>query len=101
MGEKPSLILNVLSGAYIDMFRAKAARNSGKSKQDVVKDWPRAYARRDFVVDKAMTAQNRYSAASLLRCMDILLLAEQKMKSSGGDENVLLDETVAKLFAVR
>ena len=83
------------------MFRAKAARNSGKSKQDVVKDWPRAYARRDFVVDKAMTAQNRYSAASLLRCMDILLLAEQKMKSSGGDENVLLDETVAKLFAVR
>ena len=101
MGEKPSLILNVLSGAYIDMFRAKAARNSGKSKQDVAKDWPRAYARRDFVVDKAMTAQNRYSAASLLRCMDILLLAEQKMKSSGGDENVLLDETVAKLFAVR
>ena len=52
-------------------------------------------------MDKAMTAQNRYSAASLLRCMDILLLAEQKMKSSGGDENVLLDETVAKLFAVR
>ncbi|MGN0628814.1 MAG: DNA polymerase III subunit delta [Oscillospiraceae bacterium] len=101
MGERPSLILSVLSGTYIDMFRAKAARNSGKSRQDMVRDWPRAYARREFVADKAMTAQGKYSAASLLRCLEILLSAEQKMKSSGGDENVILDETVAKLFAVR
>ena len=67
----------------------------------MVRDWPRAYARREFVADKAMTAQGKYSAASLLRCLEILLSAEQKMKSSGGDENVILDETVAKLFAVR
>ncbi len=101
MGERPPLILSVLAGVYIDMFRAKAARNSGKSKQDIVKAWPKAYSRRDFVVDKAMTLQNKYSAEALLHCMDILLSAEQRMKSSGGDENVILDETVAKIFAVR
>ncbi len=101
MGEKPSLVLSVLSGAYIDIFRAKSARNCGKSKQEIVKDWPKSYARRDFVVDKAMALQSRYSAASLLQCMDMLLSAEQRMKSSGGDENVILDETVAKIFTVR
>ena len=100
LGEKPPAVLSALSGAFIDMYRAKTARSCGKTKADIAKSWPRAYARRDFVIDKAMTAQQKYSSAALRACLDILLSAEQSMKSTGGDDFVLLDETVAKIFAI-
>lgn len=102
MGEAAPLILNILSGMYIDMFRAKAARSNGKTKNDIAADWPKSYPKpRQFLIDKALTAQSRYSAKSLLLCIDTLLDAEQRMKSTGGNPDVILDETVAKLFSVK
>lgn len=102
MGEKAPLILNILSSNYIDMFRAKAARSCGKTKNDIAADWPKSYPKpRQFLIDKALTAQGRYSNAALLQCIDTLLDAEQRMKSTGGNEDIILDETVAKLFSIR
>ncbi len=102
MGEKAPLILNILSGSYIDMFRAKSARACGKTKADIAKDWPKSYPKkRQFLIDKALTAQSRYSSEALLRCIDTLLDAEQRMKSTGGNEDVILDETIAKLFSIK
>ncbi|MBQ7123943.1 MAG: hypothetical protein IJO01_04955 [Oscillospiraceae bacterium] len=102
MGEKAPLILNILSSNYIDMFRAKAARSCGKTKNDIAADWPKSYPKpRQFLIDKALTAQSRYSNAALLQCIDTLLDAEQRMKSTGGNEDIILDETVAKLFSIR
>ena len=102
MGESAPLILNILSGMYIDMFRAKSARSSGKTKFDVAADFPKSYPKpRQFLIDRAMTAQSRYSSEALLRCLDTLLDAEQRMKSTGGDADIILDETVAKLFSIK
>ncbi|MBR3935060.1 MAG: hypothetical protein IKJ57_00750, partial [Oscillospiraceae bacterium] len=102
MGEAAPLILNILSGMYIDMFRAKTARSCGKTKNDIAADWPKSYPKpRQFLIDKALTAQSRYSAKSLLLCIDTLLDAEQRMKSTGGNPDIILDETVAKLFSVK
>ena len=102
MGESAPLILNILSGMYIDMFRAKSARSSGKTKFDVAADFPKSYPKpRQFLIDRAMTAQSRYSSEALLYCLDTLLDAEQRMKSTGGDADIILDETVAKLFSIK
>lgn len=102
MGEPAPLILNILSTAYIDMFRAKSARSCGKTKNDIASDWPKSYPKpRQFLIDKALTAQSRYSAKSLLLCLDIILDAEQRMKSTGGNDELILEETVAKLFSVK
>ena len=102
MGESAPLILNILSGMYIDMFRAKSARSSGKTKFDVAADFPKSYPKpRQFLIDRAMTAQSRYSSEALLLCLDTLLDAEQRMKSTGGDADIILDETVAKLFSIK
>lgn len=100
LGEKPPAVLAALSGTFIDMFRAKAARSAGKTKQDIVKSWPRSYARREFVVDKAMVAQQKYSSSALCKCLELLLSAEQSIKGSGANDDVVLDETVAQIFAV-
>ena len=102
MGESAPLILNILSSMYIDMFRAKAARAEGKTKFDIAADFPKSYPKpRQFLIDKALTAQGRYSSAALLECIDTLLDAEQRMKSTGGDSDIILDETVAKLFSIK
>ena len=45
-----------------------------------------------------MASQQRYSAAALRACLDILLSAEQSMKSTGAADDVILDEAVAKIF---
>ena len=102
MGESAPLILNILSGMYIDMFRAKAARSAGKTKFDIAADFPKSYPKpRQFLIDRALTAQSRYSSEALLQCIDTLLDAEQRMKSTGGDGDIILDETVAKLFSIK
>ncbi len=102
MGESAPLILNILSGMYIDMFRAKAARSAGKTKFDIAADFPKSYPKpRQFLIERALNSQSRYSSEALLLCIDALLSAEQRMKSTGGDENVILDETVAKLFSIK
>ena len=100
LGQNPNSVLAALSGAFVDMYRAKAARSCGKIKSDMMRDWSRSYARRDFVIDKAMSAQQKYSAALLRECLDILLSAEQMMKGSGGDDDIILDEAVAKIFYI-
>ena len=102
MGESAPLILNILSGMYIDMFRAKSARAIGKTKFDIASDFAKSYPKpRQFLIDRALTAQSRYSSAALLECIDTLLDAEQRMKSTGGDQDIILDETVAKLFSIK
>ncbi len=102
MGESAPLILNILSGIYIDMFRAKAARSAGKTKFDIAADFPKSYPKpRQFLIERALTSQSRYSSEALLQCIDTLLDAEQRMKSTGGDGDIILDETVAKLFSIK
>lgn len=102
LGEKAPVILSVLSGSYVDIFRAKMAKNAGKSQEDIRNDWPKNYSgNRSFLIGKALRAQERYTKKELLTCLDILLSAERRMKSTALDEDVILDETVASLFALR
>ncbi len=102
MGEAAPLILNILSANYVDMFRAKAARGEGKTKFEIAADFPKNYPKpRQFIIDRALNSQGRYSSKALLECIDILLSAELKMKSTGGDPDIILDETVARLFSVK
>ena len=101
-GEPASLVLNILSASYVDIFRAKAARSSGKGKNDIAADFPKSYPpKRQFIIDRALSSASRYSAESLLQCIEILLSADQKMKTTGADDDIILDETVAKLFSIK
>ncbi len=102
MGEAAPLVLNILSSNYVDLFRAKSAKNCGKTKFDLAADFAKSYPKpKQFIIDRAINAQGKYSQKSLLECINILLEGEKLMKSSGIDQNILLEETVAKLFFVK
>jgi len=98
MGEEPSSILANLSGAYVDLFRARCAAACGKTKSDMAKDWPQSYAGREFIAERAMRNRSLYSAAALSGMLDILLTADRKIKSTGTDPRTVLEEAVGRLF---
>lgn len=102
MGEAPQMVLFALSSNYIELLRAKTARAEGKTSSDLISDFPKSYSgNRNFLAGKAMTAQRSYSQKAILEALELLRLADIKMKSTGIDNTLILEETVAKLFTIK
>lgn len=99
-GEPIPLVFNILGSAYLKMLKAKLAKSQGVSVAGLMEDYPKDF-KTEWVANKTISAQSRYSKKGLLECLDILVGAEQRIKSSNGDERVILDETLARLFAVK
>lgn len=95
--EPPSKILAVLSGAFVDLYRGYAARQAGMTASQAAIDL--GYAKnRKFVVKNAMTNSGSYSAPQIGKMLSLLADADFQIKSTGGDDRVLLEQTIAKLF---
>ena len=99
-GEEPTAILYRISETYINMARAKAARAAGKTAADMAGDFPKQFAGRAFLADRAMRAQQAFSREALQKSIGILLDGEMRMKSSRADNEVILQEVLVRLFAV-
>jgi DNA polymerase-3 subunit delta len=94
--EPPVSILAVLAMAYADLYRARVAKDEGKSPADVISAF--GY-RSDFRVNSAFSA--RISAEAIRQSLRVLLDCDLKMKSTGLDDKILLEKAVAELFAAR
>jgi DNA polymerase-3 subunit delta len=94
--EQPVAILAVLAMSYADLYRARVAKDEGKTPADVISAF--GY-RSGFRVNNAFSA--RISANAARQSLSILLDCDLKMKSTGLDDKILLEKAVAELFAVR
>lgn len=94
--EQPVAILSVLTMSYVDLYRARVAKDAGKSPADVVAQF--GYKGREFRVNNAWNS--RLSPAVLRRALVCLLDCDRKIKSTGVDDTVLLEQTVIRLFAL-
>ena len=94
--ERPEIILSTLSSIYIDMYRMRAASESGKTVKDVASDFK--YGKRDFVLKNASANSARYSTKALREILDIILETDVGIKSKPSDNKILLETLVAKLF---
>ncbi len=94
---EPIVILNALSGAYLDFYRAKIAKITGVLPSQAAEQlgYPK---NREWVLNKAMNAVSRLRIDYLRSTIFILNEADGKMKSSSVDNRTLLEQTVAKLF---
>lgn len=100
---EPIAILSVLSGNYVDMYRAKAAENDGIRPRDIANDF--GYYGRGFVLDNAASAARRLSAAQLSDCLGVLLEADRALKSTRvldktGYARTMLEQTVVRLMMI-
>ncbi len=97
--EEPISILAVIASYYIDMYRAKCARTTGVSENDVLDYYN--YGGRKWILSNAARDGAKISVEALRNAIDILSETDEMMKSTSVDNNLLLEETIAKLLLIR
>ena len=96
--EEPTAVLAVLSGAYVDLYRAKVALAAGEQADTLANDF--AYRGKEFRLRNAARDCSRLSLGVLRGSLDVLAAADTQMKSSRTDKRVLLEETAARLIVL-
>ncbi|MCL2033702.1 MAG: DNA polymerase III subunit delta [Oscillospiraceae bacterium] len=93
--ESPVAILAVLEMSFVDMYRARAAKNEGKTTEDM----SRAFGyKSSYRVQNAFSS--RLSSQQLRRALNTLYDCDLKMKSTGIDDKILLEKAVTELFLI-
>jgi len=94
--ESPVTILTILSMAFVDMYRAAAARKAGVPAPEAKKAY--GYGGSGFRYDKGVQNQRRFSLPALEDILELLADADSRMKASGVDPRVTLEALVADIF---
>ncbi len=98
--EEPVMILGVLSKAYVDMYRVKAAKEKGVPYTNLSNLYPSSYKGRGFLLDNGARDSSRYTIAQLRNALNILSETDKRMKSTGEDNRTLLEELVLRLMRI-
>jgi len=93
--ESPIAILSALTMSYMDLYRARVARDAGMTQSAFMEL---------FGYKSEYRAKNAYngklSSDTLAKALEALFECDTKIKSTGIDDRVLLEQTVIKLFMV-
>lgn len=98
MKEESISVLSVISGCYVDMYRAKCAKIAGEPVEDVANYYN--YKGREFALRNAMRDCTALSVDQLRKSLDVLMLADNALKSTGADKRLILEETLVKLLLI-
>lgn len=88
-------ILGALIAQYSDIYRAKAAVKSGSRAEVIAKYYN--YAGKEFRLTNAARNGSSLSFEAIGECIEILLQADNTLKSSALDKRLVLEQTVVKL----
>lgn len=88
-------ILGALIAQYSDIYRAKAAVKSGNRAEIIAKYYN--YAGKEFRLTNAARNGSSLSFEAIGECIEILLQADNTLKSSALDKRMVLEQTVVKL----
>lgn len=98
MKEEPVVILSVIGGVFVDMYRVKCAKTGGMGYDDVAKYYN--YKGREFALRNATRDCAQLTEKQLRQALDVIMETDLKIKSTSADKNLLLEELVAKLFLI-
>ena len=96
---EPELILGIIIGSYVDMYRAKVSLACGKN-ADELTDIYGYGARLSFKLKNAARDASRLDIGTLRKCLDELSKADRKLKSGRDNPNVILEQLMVRLFLV-
>ena len=98
MKEEPVNVLAAISNCYVDMYRVKCAKISGLPAEDVGNYYN--YKGRDFVLRNAARDCFELSVDQLRRSLDVIMEADNNLKSTATDKKLILEETMVKLLLI-
>ncbi len=96
--EEPIAMLYVLSMSYIDAYRIRVADECGVLKNDVAKDF--AYKNRAFTLENARKATAGVSTQALRKSLDVLIEADERLKTSSVAPRVYMEQIIAQLLLI-
>lgn len=96
--EEPVAILAVLSGAYADLYRAKAAAQAGRQATELAADF--GCKGREWRLRNAARDCARLPVEALRQSLDVLAEADGNLKSSRTDKRIVLEQTAARLIVL-
>ncbi|MCI8554165.1 MAG: DNA polymerase III subunit delta [Clostridiales bacterium] len=96
--EEPVSVLSVLSSAYADLYRAKAAAAGGVPASALAADFQ--YKGREFRLRNAARDCARLSLPALRASLEVLARADLRLKSSQADKRTVLEQTAAELIVL-
>lgn len=96
--EKPTAILSVIAGVYIDTYRVKVATENGITIDTLAQDFE--YKNRAFVLKRASARASRLSLSALRDSINAITQTDVKLKSSGVDKNIVLERLIAELLLI-
>lgn len=95
MNTDPASILNILSSAYVDMYRAFAAKSVSQKSENIAKDF--GYFNTAFRLSDADKNLRKFDEASLTKALAILSDADRKIKGAKIDSRVMLEKAITEL----
>ena len=97
--EEPVVILSTLSKAFVDMYRVKAAKEAGVSYSKLADVFPgNVYKTKMFTLDNAANDGNRFTMTQLKDALNILSDADRRLKSTGENGRIVLEEVILRLL---
>ncbi len=97
-GEEPVNILARISDTFVDLYRVRAALQSGKNALAPSKYGD--YKGREFRLTNAERDLRVYSTEKLRECLEVLKESDLLLKSSKIQNKIVLEELIAKLLMV-
>lgn len=94
--ENPVTILTILSMAFVDIYRAAAAKKAGVPASEAKKAY--GYSGSGYRYDKGAQNQRRFTLPMLEDILELLAQADSRMKASGVEPRVVLETLVAEIF---
>ena len=92
---KPIALLSAISGVYVDLSRALAAKKASLKAEDVINDF--GYKGREFVVERTMKTLSNFTEKQVNLSLNELCAADSKIKGFSGDDRIVLEELIVRL----
>lgn len=96
---EPIVLTSVISGAFIDLYRAALAYTSGRGQSDIASDYN--YKGRDFVIKNALRDCRKIPLEKLRACISIMSQLDTDMKSKRTDPKLMLETALIRMLTLR
>lgn len=97
-GEEPIAILGAMAASYIDMYRVKAALESGLTSAAPADYAPEYKGRGSFRLQNAERSSRKLPLSNLGQCLDLLLEADLSLKGSRLEPRLVLEGLISRLL---
>lgn len=91
-------ICTVLSGAYLDAYRARIGKEAGASTDEIAADF--GYKNRKWVLDKLSRQIRQVTTSALRRSIDELMTVQERLVTEMIDERVEIERLVCSLALI-